>query len=61
MIECEEISAPLNGGMEGSDARLLGSQCSLTCAVGYKLIGADTRTCMKNKRWDNDQALCVCK
>ncbi|XP_078360980.1 uncharacterized protein LOC144645322 [Oculina patagonica] len=61
---CNVTSCPIipilqNGTIKCSAGDLIGSQCNLTCAPGYRLIGSSTRTCLESGVWSGRLAYCA--
>jgi len=61
-IQCDNLSAPSNGGMLCSSGRVgvgyEGDTCSFRCNTGYELIGSGTRTCQNNGSWNGTTSVC---
>lgn len=58
-IRCGPLRGPQHGWMTGNYSTAVGAMVSLGCFQGYKLLGADTRTCGLDGQWDGEPARCV--
>nr|XP_050028047.1 complement C2-like [Dermacentor andersoni] len=58
-IRCGPLRGPQYGWMAGNYSTAVGATVSLGCFQGYKLLGADQRTCGLDGQWDGEPARCV--
>nr|XP_039252832.1 P-selectin-like [Styela clava] len=62
-INCEKLVAPVNGNIECSDDKYLGSKCTFSCNKGYSRIGAMAAICSDRKTegeavWNRETPVC---
>ncbi|XP_070189507.1 uncharacterized protein [Littorina saxatilis] len=55
---CYPPLTPSNGRITCTHCHLQGSQCTVTCSLGYQLLGTATLTCMDENEWDNAVPTC---
>ncbi len=59
VIECPQLSNDEDLYLRVSDHnRTYGSRAHFSCSTGYKLIGPDFVTCLKNSSWSDDTPHC---
>ncbi len=59
VIECPQLSNEEDPYLRVSDHnRTHGSRAHFSCSTGYKLIGPDFVTCLKNRSWSDDTPHC---
>ena len=62
LVSCPSLSDPSNGMSDcplGDDgAPSYEDTCSFTCNTGYQLTGSDTRTCLSDRSWSGNDAVC---
>ncbi|XP_078481037.1 sushi, von Willebrand factor type A, EGF and pentraxin domain-containing protein 1-like isoform X3 [Ciona intestinalis] len=57
--ECSpESVAPKNGSVTCSYGNLFESECVYTCAVGYRLVGSERRSCLSDSTWNAPEPIC---
>ena len=58
-IPCDpQLEAPEDGGIECTGDQITGETCTLSCRLGFELIGSTTRTCQTNNLWTGVDTYC---
>jgi CUB/sushi domain-containing protein len=58
-IDCGDPGTPSNGRLSLSDGTNFGSIVTYSCSEGYRLEGAETRTCLSGRVWSGSRPVCV--
>ncbi|CBY06819.1 unnamed protein product [Oikopleura dioica] len=56
---CEPLTEPSNGRMFCVADNTFGSECAMSCNMGYMLRGSKSRTCGADQKWSGEAAECV--
>lgn len=55
---CERLPNPLNGVVDTSEGREVGSVATYTCIFGFQLVGDTTRVCGDDRMWNGSEPEC---
>ena len=58
IVDCGGLPNPVNGQARLTEA-LLGSVATYTCNSGYVVVGNDTRECLPDGSWSEEEPKCV--
>jgi len=50
---------PRDGEMICSGPQVTGTNCTLTCDLGYQLLGSSHQQCLPNNTWDGEPVTCM--
>ena len=58
VVDCGELPAPANGGVEYDEDTTFGSDAIFSCNRGYDLVGDKVRECLYTGLWSLNQPIC---
>ena len=59
VVDCGTLQNPANGNVDIAGGTEFQNAAIYTCNLGYKLNGAESRTCQFNGSWSNTEPSCL--